>query len=63
MDILVNEIGMNRTNFIQQSIIRNVKYMHRYEFLLSKIDNTIMTISFHRMVRFEGNKKTDKLKP
>ncbi len=31
MDNLVVEIGMNRTSFIQQSIIRNLKYMHRYE--------------------------------
>ena len=31
MDKLVDEIGLNRTNFIQQSIIRNLNYMNRYE--------------------------------
>jgi hypothetical protein len=31
MDELVDEIGMNRTNFIQQSIVRNLSYMNRYE--------------------------------
>jgi hypothetical protein len=31
MDSLVNEIGMNRTSFIQQSIIRNLSYMNKYE--------------------------------
>ncbi len=36
MDELVNEIGMNRTNFIQQSIVRNLRYMNKYELPIIK---------------------------
>jgi hypothetical protein len=36
MDTVVTKVGMNRTSFIEQSIIRNLKYMNKYELPIIK---------------------------